>query len=224
MVDVDEIARRCATAGLDLHAVTSAGAYDDLVDPPYRLGGGRADTVIVIGNSRALWPALDRWERTTGPHADPVDTYVMQVIADATADVDDLVDIRYSHEPPPRRIAIQRLADRAGLAWLSPSHLCVHPVHGPWIALRAAVVLGRPLHSAPRAAIAPCACASNCLPKLAEAIAAGEPADNDEMVAHWERWVAMRDACPIGRAGRYDDEQVRYHYLGERPAGWPPLG
>ena len=27
MVDVDEIARRCATAGLDLHAITSAGSY-----------------------------------------------------------------------------------------------------------------------------------------------------------------------------------------------------
>lgn len=221
MIEVGEIARRCAERGLDLHAVTSAGAYDVVVDQPYRLGVPPASTVLVLGNTRALWPLLDQWERATGPHADPVDTYVMEVVGVATADVEDVVDVRFSHEPPPRRIAIQRLADRAGLAWLSPSHLCVHPRYGPWIALRAAVVLERAAVVADAPASPTCDCAANCLPKLQEAIAAGEPADNAEMVAHWERWVAMRDACPVGRSHRYTDEQIRYHYLGERPARWP---
>lgn len=221
MIEVGEIARRCAAGGLDLHGVTSAGAYDELVDAPFRLDVDPSSTVLVIGNTRALWPLLDAWERSTGPHPDPVDTYVMQVIAEATADVDDVVDVRCSHEPPPRRIAIQRLADRAGLAWLSPSHLCVHPTYGPWIALRAAIVLARPIVDVPDAASAPCDCNSNCLPRLQEAIAAGEPTNNAEMVAEWERWLAMRDACPVGRDHRYGDEQIRYHYLGERPADWP---
>ena len=148
----------------------------------------------------------------------------MRTVREATADVHDVVDIRFSHEPPPRRIAIQRLADRAGLAWLSPSHLCVHPTYGPWIALRAAIVLERPITEIPPPAGAPCDCSANCLPRLQEAIAAGEPADNDEMVAQWHLWLAMRDACPVGRAHRYGDEQIRYHYLGERPAGWPVAG
>ena len=221
MIGVDEIAGRCAERGLDLHAVTSAGAYDVLVDEPFRLGAPAASTVLVLGNTRALWPLLDAWECASGPHSDPVDNYVTTMVGAAVADVDDVLDVRYSHEPPPRRIAIQRLADRAGLAWLSPSHLCVHPEFGPWIALRAAVVLARPHLDAEAPATPPCDCSANCLPKLQEAIAAGEPTDNAEMVAHWERWLAMRDACPIGRAHRYGDEQIRYHYLGERPGHWP---
>lgn len=221
VVTIDEIAARCARGGLDLAAVTAAGAYDELVDAPFRLGAAPDATVLVLGNTRALWPHLERFVHEHGPLDDPVDTYVMRTVREATTDVHDVVDIRFSHEPPPRRIAIQRLADRAGLAWLSPSHLCVHPTYGPWIALRAAIVLERPLTSIPPAAGAPCDCSMNCLPRLQEAIAAGEPADNDEMVAQWHRWLAMRDACPVGRAHRYSDEQIRYHYLGERPTGWP---
>ncbi|MFN8021649.1 MAG: hypothetical protein U0Q03_09010 [Acidimicrobiales bacterium] len=223
MVDVAEIAARCAARGIDLHGVTGAGAYDALVDEPFRLGAPADATVLVLGNTRALWPLLDAWEQSDGPHADPVDTYVMRAVREATADVDDVVDIRFSHEPPPRRVAIQRMADRAGLAWLSPSHLCVHPTYGPWIALRAAVVLARPFAGPGAAASPTCDCAGHCLPELQKAIAAGEPTNNAEMVAEWERWVAMRDACPVGRAHRYDDEQIRYHYIGERPGRWPTL-
>jgi methylmalonic aciduria homocystinuria type C protein len=223
VVGVDEIVRRCAAAGIDLHGVTSAGAYDALVDEPFRLGAPADATVVVLGNTRAMWAPLTAWERAIGPHADPVDTYVMQVVRGATVDVDDVLDVRYSHEPPPRRIAIQRLADRAGLAWLSPSHLCVHPTYGPWLALRAAVVLARPCADAGTPAAPTCDCSGHCLPKLQEAIAAGEPTNNAEMVAEWERWVAMRDACPLGHPYRYTDEQIRYHYLGERPEGWPAL-
>jgi cyanocobalamin reductase (cyanide-eliminating) / alkylcobalamin dealkylase len=221
VIEVDEVAARCAIGGIDLSAVTSAGAYDALVDVPFRLGAPVDATVLVLGNTRALWPHLERFLRDHGPLDDPVDTYVIHTVHAATADVRDLLDIRFSHEPPPRRIAIQRLADRAGLAWLSPSHLCVHPTYGPWIALRAAIVLGRPLIDVPTAATARCECTTNCLPRLQEAIAAGEPSNNDEMVAQWHRWLAMRDACPVGREHRYSDEQIRYHYLGERPLGWP---
>jgi cyanocobalamin reductase (cyanide-eliminating) / alkylcobalamin dealkylase len=221
VVDTDAIATRCASVGLDLSAVTSVGSYNELVDEPYRLPGAAASTVLVLGNTRALWAHLERFVHEGEPSTDPVDTYVERCVRAATADVVDIIDIRYSHEPPPRRIAIQRLADRAGLAWLSPSHLCVHPVYGPWIALRAAVVLERPLTASPSAAVPPCECAVHCLPKLQEAIAAGEPADAEQMVAHWERWLAMRDACPIGHEHRYTTEQIRYHYLGERPMAWP---
>jgi hypothetical protein len=32
----------------------------------------------------------------------------------------------------------------------------------------------------------------------------------------WRAWVAVRDACPVGRASRYGDEQIRYHYAKDR--------
>lgn len=44
-----------------------------------------------------------------------------------------------------RVLSFQRLAHESGLAFLNPAcHLCVHPVYGPWISLRAVVVLDAP--------------------------------------------------------------------------------
>lgn len=220
--DVADITRACAAAGLDLSATTAVGTYNALVDEPYWLPGAADAQVIVIGNTRALWDHLDRFVRAhSGPLSDPVDTYVEAVVSAAVAHCHGVVDVRYAHEPPPRRIAIQRLADVAGMAWLSPSHLCVHTTFGPWIALRAAVVLDLPSDAPlPAHPAAPCECADHCLPMLERALAAGEATSSD-VIEHWRLWVAMRDACPIGRDHRYTDEQIAYHYIGERPVGWP---
>jgi methylmalonic aciduria homocystinuria type C protein len=126
-------------------------------------------------------------------------------------------EIRFAPEPPPRRVAMQRLAHVAGLAWLAPSHLCVHPRFGPWIALRAAVVIDveGPPPQTPIAA--PCDCATGCQPAFDRALAAGTPRDQAELRERWRLWLAVRDACPVGRAHRYDDDQIRYHYAGDRP-------
>jgi len=220
--DVDAVVHACAVAGLDLTATTAVGTYNALVDEPYWLPGAADSLVIVIGNSRELWAHLDRFVLAhPHPMADPVDTYVETVVGAAVAGRSGVVDVRYAHEPPPRRIAIQRLADVAGMAWLSPSHLCVHPTFGPWIALRAAVVLDLPaLHSAPATPAAPCVCAEHCLPMLDEALAAGDATSTD-VIEHWRRWVALRDACPVGRPYRYTEEQIAYHYVGQRPERWP---
>ncbi|MGH8586497.1 MAG: hypothetical protein ACREWE_10055 [Gammaproteobacteria bacterium] len=56
---------------------------------------------------------------------------------------------------PPRRVAMQRLAHLSGLAYLSPSHLNVHATYGPWIALRAAVVIDRCVSCAVQRAVLP---------------------------------------------------------------------
>jgi methylmalonic aciduria homocystinuria type C protein len=223
--DVAVLAHRCRLAGLDLHATTTVGRYNDRVAGDLRLPGSAASLVVVIGNTAALWPVLDAAMRATpGPIADPVDEHVVRVIDEAAtiAFGAAVVDIRYAHEPPPRRVAIQQLADIAGLAWLAPSHLCVHPVFGPWIALRAAVVVDREPSEIGQPLEPQCECAAHCLPKLDAALAAGEPTTSAELRNHWQRWLAMRDACPVGRDHRYGDAQIRYHYLGERPAGWPP--
>lgn len=219
--DVARVTDRCAAAGLDLHATTSVGRYNAEVDPPFRLPGNDTSLVIVIGNTRAMWPHVDRFMRNaTGPVSDPVDEYVESIVGQAVARLDGVIDVRYAHEPPPRRIAIQRLAHVAGLAWLSPSHLCIHPQVGPWMALRAAVVLDRPALSMVSPLEPLCDCSANCLPKLRAALAVGEPTNSAELIEHWRYWLAMRDACPVGRQYRYDDEQIVYHYIGERPERW----
>jgi methylmalonic aciduria homocystinuria type C protein len=219
---VESIAERCAAGGIDLCATCASEDYDAAVPPEFRLpdvGRPRA-LVVVVGNTRALWPHVRDAVARGDEH--PVDEHVARVVRDAVeAALAPLsprprAQIRFAPEPPPRRLAMQRLAHVAGLAWLAPSHVCVHPDFGPWIALRAAIVIdveGPP----PRPPIAPpCDCATGCQPALDRALAAGPPRDQAELRERWRLWLAVRDACPVGRGHRYDDDQIAYHYAGDR--------
>lgn len=214
-----------ARAGLDLVAPFPVGLYNRAVDAAWQLPtlGSDSHLGLIIGNTRALWPRfLDALRaepaRLDEPH--PLDRYVAETVTAVLSDLPVRVEHRLADEPPPRRVAMQRLADLAGLAWLSPSHLCIHPVFGPWIALRAAVVVemesppGPPPSSQPTCAD----CATRCLPPFERAIAAvGDPIEAHSQVStHWRRWLASRDTCPIGREHRYDDDQIEYHYTKNR--------
>ncbi len=219
---VTAIASRCAAGGIDLHATCAAADYDAAVPPAFRLpdlGRPRA-LVIVLGNTRALWPHV---RVAASTDRNPVDEHVARVVTaavDAALQTSTRREIRFSPEPPPRRVAMQRLAHVAGLAWLAPSHVCVHPTFGPWIALRAAVIVDVDAPPARPPLPPPCDCATGCQPALDRALAAGPPRDATELRERWRLWLAVRDACPVGREHRYSDDQIRYHYTGDRS----PLG
>jgi methylmalonic aciduria homocystinuria type C protein len=95
--------------------------------------------------------------------------------------------------------------------------MVVHPELGPWLALRAALVLDlTPPEEEPGAARDPCSgCAKPCLPALQSALAAGGAG---AVRQHWRAWLAVRDACPEGREARYGEAQIRYHYALDRSA------
>jgi methylmalonic aciduria homocystinuria type C protein len=110
---------------------------------------------------------------------------------------------------------VQRLAERAGFAPLSSGRLSAHPVYGPWFALRAVVVfdVDGPDGPAPFAN-APCAgCDAPCRVAFEHALAVSD-ARSDPALLHerWRPWLAVRDACPVGRDWRYSEEQILYHY------------
>jgi len=182
----ERIAASLAAAGIDLVA-------------------GFGET-LVVGNSRALWPrfvawlAAERW-RLDAPH--PLQAYVEEATGRAFAGI--ACEIRYAHDGPPW-VPIQRLAERAGLAWLAPSNLSIHPVLGPWLSLRAAVVgVGPAVHAVappPRCA----ACPAACVPAFERA----------RTQTDWRAWLAVRDACPIGREHRFQEEHIRYGYTKDR--------
>ncbi|MEZ4403122.1 MAG: hypothetical protein R3B06_24070 [Kofleriaceae bacterium] len=212
----------CAAAGFDLHATAAVADYNVRVPDDLRLpdlGRPRA-LVVVVGNTRALWPrfvAALAADATLAAAADPLDRYTEHALtAIAARTVPARHEVRFAHEAPPRRFAIQRLAEVAGLAAVSPSHLSVHPVYGPWIALRAALVVDvdGPLPRPPPRL--PCACAVGCQAAFDAALAAGPPRDGAELRTRWRAWLAVRDACPVGRGHRYDDIQCSYHYTGDR--------
>lgn len=217
-----ELGARCRAAGIDLLQPLNGAWYDAAVAPEFRLPdvGRPRPLALLLASTRALWqPFVARL--AAEPHrleqADPLDHWVEDVVRGALADVAVRHEVRFSHEPPPRRVAMQRLAHVSGLAPLAPSMLSVHPVYGPWIALRAVVVLDvdGPGGAPPAAAPACNDCAARCTPALERAAraAAGAP---DPVREHWRDWLAVRDACPLGREHRYPDDLIRYVYTKER--------
>jgi methylmalonic aciduria homocystinuria type C protein len=193
-----------AARGFDL--VAEFGTADEPLGLP---DFGRASArAVVVGNTRALWGFV---KDLPGP--DPVDTYAERVITEEAVRVGVPFEIRWAHHVP-ATIAIQRAAAAAGLAWLSPSHLCVHPVYGPWIGLRAVVVFDQDAVSSRARLAAPCSCDAGCMPAFERACAAGVPASTEELRDRWRLWLAVRDACPVGRSWRYSEEQISWHYTG----------
>ena len=142
---VERIAARCRPAGLDLLRAFQVGWYNRAVEEPYRLPdlGHPARLGVLIGNTRALWaPFLAALRRDPArlDAAEPLDDYVMATVTDALRPLPLRWQVRWAHDAA-APVAMQRLAHVAGLAHLAPSHLSVHQVYGPWIALRAAVVI-----------------------------------------------------------------------------------
>lgn len=182
-----------AAAGFDLaHAFDPAAAQAPGLEP---LAG--ATRALLVGNTRALWPPFSAALPALADDPDPLDHYTERVIGAAFPDR----VIFYSHRPHAGRfLPFQRLAVLTGLGALSPSQLVIHPIYGPWFALRAVILLDGPAPARLPIA-APCTCVSACIARFAHAQRTGDPAD----------WLAVRDACTL-QAHRYSDAQIAYHY------------
>lgn len=182
-----------------------------------RDNGLSAPLAVLIGNTRALWPAFRAALAADDQLAqipNPLDHHVTRLVTDAATATGVPHQLRFAHHTNPA-VPIQRIAQSAGLAWLSPSHLSVHPQFGPWIGFRALLVFEAP---GPAAAIPPpdlCGpCTRPCMPALAQALDSSRPRSDGQpdVIASWRMWLAVRDACPVGTEHRYSDDQIRYHY------------
>ncbi len=187
-----------AAAGFDI-----AHPFDAPVaarHPGLAVLAGDARLGVLIGNTRALWPRFTAAMRDPALAAerDPLERYTERTIDAAFPGA----RIFYGH----RRydgafIPMQRLAVATGLGALAPSQLVIHPIYGPWFALRAVVLLdGEPPTREP--ILPPCSCGEACAATLARA----------RQSTDWRDWLAVRDAC-TRKDWRYSDDQVRYHYL-----------
>ncbi|MBK9072846.1 MAG: hypothetical protein IPL79_17875 [Myxococcales bacterium] len=221
-----------AAHGLDLVQPLSVQAYNALAPAYAAPTMERPSTLaLLIGNTRALWSPFTAAYRDQ-PHlqrlANPLDDYCATTIATQLERLFGAADggVRYeafwAPEPPPRRLLLQRAAVAAGLAYLAPSQLCIHPIYGPWFSLRALVVLDAPAPgdggtgAAPVRCPAPCDCALACQPIIDRLALANHT--QARVHAAWEDYLALRDACPVGRAHRFGAAQIRYHYTHQRDA------
>jgi methylmalonic aciduria homocystinuria type C protein len=194
-----------AAAGFDIAHAFDAAAVARALDLAVLAGPERVG--LLVGNTRALWPHFTEAMRDPGlaGEADPLDRYAEQSI-DAAFAPRAGARIYYGH----RRygdafVPLQHIAVAAGLGALAPSRLVIHPIYGPWFALRAVVLLdGEPPARHPIAA--PCQCDASCAEALARALRSTEATD----------WIAVRDSCHL-KTHRYSDDQVQFHYS----KAWP---
>ncbi len=184
----------------------------------------------VIGNTGALWSHWARVMRADPlrqTQANPLDQWITEVITDLVKQHDPEAQIYWAHQTEPAPIPIQRIAQLSGLASLSPAHLCAHPKYGPWIGLRALVVSTAhepSLAEPPASRVEPCASCKDKMCGLAwndaqiDARRASGKITAQSVRDTWRSWVAIREACPVGRQYQYSTAQLRYHYLQDRDA------
>lgn len=202
-VDLVSLTERLVSRGFDI--VQAFPAHDVARHPDFgRLHDPERPVGVLVGNTRGLWNVIARlraMDERVRDEAHPFDAYTEAQMAALTG-----ASAVFAHQPQHdgRYFPFQRLAVAVGLAALAPSQLLIHPIYGPWFSLRAIVLVpGEPPPLAPPVAL-PCTCARH-----------GCVATFDHAMAHpedWRAWLAVRDACPIGREYRYGDDQLAYHY------------
>jgi len=227
---LERLRRRLAPHGLNLVGTTEIATYDAVVPPAWLLGprAGDARTAVVIGNGGgAFWVAFQRHlaaHPAAGRVADPLDAFTRHAVGDAIAPLrDDLGGARlvFPFELHPLPVSFVHLAECAGLGRRSLLGLLVHPEYGPWMALRAAILVSFSL-SAPRPAdgFDPCpTCVERpCIAACPVGAVGSGGWDVPRCAAH--RIAVPEDcgpgchsriACVYGREHRYPPDAMAFH-------------
>ncbi len=212
---------------MNLVGATSVAAYDACVAAGRRLGdraGDRRGIVVVANGGVALWRAF-RAAMPVPEGDDPLDRFTRAVVEDAVGDVPG-ARCHFPFDAMPTALDFQALGALAGLGRPSLVGVLVHPEFGPWIALRAAVVVPDDV-AAPRPAddFDPCPtcverpCIAAC-PVDAVGLrgwdVAGCVAHRLAADRHCADGCAARIACVYGRAHRPPPEALAFHQAAAR--------
>lgn len=238
------LAARLASHGLNLVGTALPEAYDAAVPERHALRTLMPDvrTAIVIGNGgSAFWSGFRGFSAVHPGWEDepnPLDAYTQRIVERAAAPFVDalatpcrfLYPFRFPDDP----VSFMRLGDCAGLGRPSLVGVLVHPTYGPWIALRAALLVAESF-ALPRDTdgFDPCptcverACIAACpagavtacgwdIPTCAESRARAD----DPCAARCH----ARFDCVVGRAHRYPADALAYHHGRARAvlAGFAP--
>lgn len=230
---LEDIKTALTAHGLNLIGTTTVTAYEALVPAQYQVAAllPQAKTLVVIGNGGgAFWTGFraycDARPEYRQEHAHPLDDYTVEIIEGALTPRLQQSGARYRYLYPFRfwtePVSFMHLARAAGLAGPSILGVVIHPEYGPWIALRAALLIDQDLSIPPVAAgFDPCptcterACMAAC---PASAVGVEKGWDIPACVQHRLRVASdcedrchARYDCVYGRAHRYPPDALRYH-------------
>ena len=229
----DDITRNAQRFGLNLIAALPAERYELAAAPAYRAGtiypGCRS--IVVIGNGGGgFWRAF-KAHAAENPgwfeRENPLDDFTCEVVEKEmvrpiqTAGVSCIAAYPFGSGPT---LNFMQLAMLAGLAGPSIIGVVVHPVFGPWIAFRAALLLDCEIDR-PGEAIGfdPCpTCSTRSCISACPAAAVSFPSgwDIPKCMAHRvEAYPDCADrcdarvACVLGPDERYPDDELAYHQM-----------
>jgi epoxyqueuosine reductase QueG len=210
-----------ADAGLALTGSLPAAEYDALVPPPWRSArlAPQARSALVVGNAgRALWERFQSSpERVLA--ADPLDAYARRVLDEAARLVEPhAVMAFYSERREGVYLPLVALARRAGFGSPGRVGVLIHPVYGPWIAIRAVLLLADDVPFCEPPAYSPC---EGCPAPCARACHGGVigPSGVDSAACYQVRLTNpscasacdARSACVVGPEHAYSREQIAHH-------------
>ena len=191
--------------------------------------GRRARTILLVGvEGQGLWPHLERdaqfqADRSAGA-TNALDAWSERTLRAIGGEFG--AAAVFPNDQPYR--PFQRWALRSGTVFQSPIGMLIHPEFGLWYAYRGALLfeeaLDLPLRSEAPSPCERCAdkpCLSACpvdaftqtddpMKRYDVTACAGHLA-TDEGQSCLTGGCAARNACPVGRAHRYEPDQMRFH-------------
>ena len=223
-LDLPALQEALAPAGLNAIGVADGARWQA------QLPGCRS--VVVVGSGGpALFAAFQRWlaaapERLQ-EHAHPLDAFVAaHLSAVDPPGWQGAADRRWAPcaaDGP--RVDFRRLAVDAGLGWLSRTGLLLHPEHGLWLGLRAALFTTAELApTGPLTGPGPCGgCPAPCMQACPGGAMVRSPTPGNPSAWDWQACrdfrvdqpcrarCDVRNACPEGAASRYPALAQHYH-------------
>ncbi len=231
---LEGIRAACAPHGLNLVAAIPATRYDAVAAPDYRAGAidSNAKALVVIANGGgAFWTAYQRhaarnpgWLARENPLDDFTRDVIEREVAPMVRETGSRCRVVYPFMGGDRTLNFIELGKVAGLAGPSILGVAVHPVYGPWIAFRAALLLDE-LIDAPGAAAGFDPCPA-CVPRSCIAAC---PVDAVSYPQGWDIPKCLthrvevepdcaprchaRAGCVLGPEHRYPDDELAYHQM-----------
>jgi len=230
---LDKITASLAPYGFNLIGTTTIPAYEMLVPSQYHVSPllPQAKAIVVIGNGGgAFWNGFRAY---CDAHADylherthPLDDYTSTTIETALTPHLQTARVTYRYLYPFRfwtePVSFMHLARAAEIAGPSILGVVIHPQYGPWLALRAALLIDQEVSAPPQAlGFDPCptcqerACMKSC---PANAVAPTTGWDIPACVYHRLRvetdcvdYCQARYECVYGREHRYPFDELQYH-------------
>jgi hypothetical protein len=230
---LSDITQALTPYGLNLIGSTTVSAYEALVPPQYYVTPllPQAKSIIVIGNGGGdFWRGFRLYcdlhpgyfqERTH-----PLDDYTVEIIEATLTPLLQISGRAYRRLYPFRfwtePVSFMHLARAAGLAGPSILGVTIHPQYGPWMALRAAILLDLELSFPQQAAnFDPCPmCTERACMKACPALAITQEKgwNIPTCVQHRLRvtedcadYCPARLDCVYGREHRYPLDELQYH-------------